>query len=139
MKKLVKFLFIFKTKKMKGYKIAGDYLIIGSIPEGAIHNLNRKGISNPNQAKYRTNLFQVIEIRPIKEGGECITEITNTVYTDKKISYIVGETTYEPNFDLNLNKVCAEGIHFFKTEERALQFYTQIQQNKNNFFNLRRY
>lgn len=94
------------------------------IPHDAITNIGRKDIVNKQTATYRTNKAIVRKI----------TDIWGTSYQTayslykKKIAYNVGELVEEPEFDKNIDTVCATGIHFFLNKECA-ELYQMCKNN----------
>ena len=83
-------------------------------------NLNRDNITNPTNAKYRADKLYTELIFNKHDPNETIQSISNTFYYKNVITYTVNSVTYPDSFDNNLNVVCSNGIHFFKSIERAL-------------------
>jgi hypothetical protein len=105
---------------MIGYKAckAGDTRVIVTleIPEDAITNMNRKDIVNRETATYRTNKANVLKIEDT-EGNE-YTHAKSFGY-NKSLDYIVHETILVEDYDMDLEDVCAPGIHYFLSRRRA--------------------
>ena len=97
---------------MIGYKKLLDGSIATLyIPEGAI-------VFSINNAKCRTNKA---EVRAIKNKFGILIE-RGLSFMDNTFIYEKGKTYTIENFDLEYNKECASGIHFFRTEEEAKAF-----------------
>ena len=106
------------------YKACGMYIVeLKRLPD-TITNEGRNGVVDRNYAKFRGNKFFVHSIKH-KITNESISEIENTSYSYKKIKYIVGEEI-STEFCENLNKICAEGIHFFTSFDDAYYYIDNI-------------
>jgi len=85
-------------------------------------NMNRKDITDPTNAtnaKYRADKLYTELIFNKRDPNETIQSISNTFYKNV-ITYTVNSITYPDSFDNDLNRVCTNGIHFFKSIKRAL-------------------
>ena len=100
------------------YKKCGNALVTLALTPSSKLNDKRTNIINPEFAKLRTDKVAILDIEDITTG-EKLKSIHNTFYFDKKIEYKVLTIIIEPNYDLNLDNVCAPGIHIFKSRERA--------------------
>ena len=78
-------------------------------------NENRRHIENPQYAKYRTSKVKVLKIFKNERRG---IKQMNGLY-DKNFVYGVGKEIHVANYDENMNNVCSQGIHYFKTLEQA--------------------
>ena len=113
---------------MLGYKVAKSLLdkkviITLEIPEDAITNMKRKDIFNAETAQYRTNKALVIKI----EDNDGVTyDEAESLFVDKKkkLKYIVNKEVTSDDFDMNLEDVCAAGIHFFLSKDIAKNYPT---------------
>lgn len=102
---------------IKGYKSAGNYIIELDINiASALTNLDRVVTSN-KYAKYRTNSAFVSKIYNKFIENQEIDHIASDY--DKNFIYRKNETVKVENFDVNINDVCTEGIHFYLTKEPA--------------------
>ncbi len=90
------------------------------IPEDATTNLNRSNIAVKQTAKHRTNKAKVIKIED--NNGRTYTTAESFHFSTKRLIYNVGAIVEEPAFDPDLEKVCAEGIHFFLDYNRAVKY-----------------
>jgi Family of unknown function (DUF5758)/MORN repeat variant len=79
-------------------------------------NENRKGVVNPNYAKFRTDKALVIDIENFHTKEKMETDIS---MHDQHFIYRVGEEVNVGNYDENTDEICAPGIHYFKTKEAA--------------------
>ena len=100
-----------------GYKkLQNDYIakleILGKTNE------NRIDIANPRYAKYRTSKVKVLKIFKNGKRGIKIIKQMNGLY-DKKFVYTTGKEIYVSNYDEDVNNVCSQGIHYFKTPYQA--------------------
>jgi len=82
-------------------------------------NMNRKDITDPTNAKYRADKLYTELIFNKYDPNETVQSVTNTNYKNA-ITYTVNSVAYPDSFDNDLNVVCTNGIHFFKSIERAL-------------------
>ena len=80
-------------------------------------NENRKNIANLQYAKYRTSKVKVLEIFHMNDKTRVIKQM-NGLY-DINFVYTAGEEICIDNYDENINEVCSQGIHYFKTSEQA--------------------
>ena len=100
-----------------GYKkLQNDYIaklkILGKTNE------NRNDIIDPRYAKYRTSKVKVLKIFKNGKRGIKIIKQMNGLH-DKNFVYTVGKEIYVPDYDKNVNNVCSQGIHYFKTPYQA--------------------
>jgi len=102
------------------------------IPMNAKTNYDRKNISNPIYAKYRTNCAKVINI--IDENGKQYNE-AYTAFYEKKIMYKLDEIV-KTEFDYNIDVVCGKGIHFFLNRFVAFNYGRKIFEQKWNEKNI---
>jgi antitoxin component YwqK of YwqJK toxin-antitoxin module len=106
---------------MLGYKIAkslGKRVVIAlEIPEDAITNVKRSNIVNAETAKYRTMKAKVIKIED--SDGKTYDEAISFNYDKNTLTYKLDEELVSHDFDMNLENVCAGGIHFFLTKHVA--------------------
>jgi antitoxin component YwqK of YwqJK toxin-antitoxin module len=109
---------------MIGYKaaIAGEtrVLITLDIPEDAITNVARTSVVVKETAKYRTNKAKVLKIED-KDGKE-YTEARTGFYDLESLTYRLNELVEVSDYDMNLEKVCSRGIHFFLSKRLAEQY-----------------
>ena len=106
------------------YKACGEYIVELKRLSDTITNEKRDGVVDRNYAKFRGNKFFVHSIKH-KITNDHLSEIENTVFSDKIIKYIVGEEI-STEFCENLNKICAEGIHFFRSFDAAYYYLNNI-------------
>ena len=97
-----------------GYKKAQDGYIVKLEIRGK-NNENRSNIVDPIHAKYRCSEATVLDIFHWKTGKKI--ESIGGLHNPKFI-YNLNETIIT-RFDKNLEVVCSEGIHYFKTLEQA--------------------
>ncbi len=102
------------------YKGCGGYIVVMKLLEDSITNESRKDIVDANFAKYRTNKVKVLLIIN-KFTLEIVNDVENSFY-EKKLKYTVNEIIEEKDYDMDLNKVCCAGIHYFKKIECAFYF-----------------
>lgn len=109
---------------MLAYKYAENnkklVIITLEIPHDAITNMNRSSVVVKEKASHRANMVFVKSIED--EEGKFYTVAESTIYAPKKLSYGVGHLITEPAFDRNLEKVKAEGIHFF-LDKHVVELY----------------
>jgi hypothetical protein len=109
---------------MIGYKVckAGDTRVIVTlkIPADAITNMGRKSAVVRETAKYRTNKAKVLKIED--EAGREYTHAKSFGYDTKSLEYTLDKTICVEDYDVDLEAVCAPGIHYF-LEKRCAEFY----------------
>jgi len=98
------------------YKKCFDYLITLVLYPSSKLNDSRRDIINVNYAQLRTDKAFVIDITHINTGAK-IDVIENSFY-NKKIFYQVNHKV-QTDYDDNINNVCSQGIHIFKSKDRA--------------------
>ena len=95
------------------YKKCRDDLIVELIiPKGSI-------VFSINNSKCRTNRAKVVSITDI-EGKVTYNEAVSK--QDENFIYKVGAELEIEDFNLMYNVECAEGIHFFRTREEAVNY-----------------
>lgn len=111
---------------MIAYKAAnhGDtrVLITLEIPDDATTNLDRKNIAVKETASYRANKVKVLKIED--DNGKNYETAESAFVTGfvEILTYKVGETLVEPNYDPDADKVFTKGIHFF-LEKHVAELY----------------
>ncbi len=107
---------------MLAYKAAKNsdtrVLITLEIPEDAITNINHSNIVVKETAKYRANKAKVLKI----EDADGKQYNSATSFWDTSFLYKTGDTIVCKDFDMNLEKFCSTGIHFF-LESRCAELY----------------
>jgi antitoxin component YwqK of YwqJK toxin-antitoxin module len=88
-------------------------------------NMNRKNIMDKTYAYYRTSRAYVLDIYHRNFGIKQQSAVSN--YSDTFI-YKLHEYIEEPIYNCDENEISTYGIHFFLTEEQALNW------NKDSFF-----
>ncbi len=110
---------------MIGYKVAKNdetrVIITLEIPEDALTNMNRSSVAIKETAKYRTNKAKVLKIED-SEGNTYQSAESGFYYT-KKLTYKIGEVIVCEDFDMNLEKICSTGIHFFLDRKLAEEYF----------------
>jgi len=103
------------------YKKCGNYIVTLALYPSSKLNDHRTNIIDPTHAKLRTDKVFVLDIEEIGTGKK-MESVTNTFFQDKIIEYKIG-TKIETEYNNDLNNVCTEGIHIFKSRETA-ELYT---------------
>ena len=101
-----------KISFTKEYGISRRFIVKLEIPEDA-----KRSSSTSN--KCRCSKAKVLEIKDI-DFGETVNEVTNTNMVS--CVYKVGDYVYPDSFDECRWNECSAGIHFFMTEEEALEY-----------------
>ena len=85
----------------------------------AITNIERKGIVNADTAYHRCNKAKVIKIETMDgiQYDEAVSYHGSSMV--KPLLYKVNEMVEVDNYDMDLDKVCSTGIHFFLTKRVA--------------------
>ena len=109
---------------MIGYKIASSegkrVLVTLEIPSDANTNLDRKRLKDKMCAKYRCDKAFVLCIED--EEGKKYKSASTSIFSFKKIKYVLEEEIFEKDYNKDVNVVCGEGIHFFLSKEVALLY-----------------
>lgn len=99
------------------YKSCGNYIVTMKKLPDTICNESRNNIVDPINAKFRANKLLVVSIQH-KITKMVTHEIQNTSYVDQ-IWYRESEVVSVNNYCKDPNIVCAPGIHYFLSLERA--------------------
>lgn len=101
-----------------GYKKGWDnHLIILEIPLTAKHNMGRGDIKDKRFAKHRCSEAFVKDIINLTTGESA--NDAYSIYKGNHFIYYKGRKVEPDMFEENIDKVCAEGIHFFLDRQRA--------------------
>jgi len=107
---------------MLRYKACRNSIVILELLKDSVTNEKRDGIVDDKYAKFRCDKAKVINITYVKTGETM--ENDNSIFNNS-FRYFSGEIV-ETCFNENMNEVCTDGIHYFKTEEAAVSwFYKQ--------------
>ncbi len=99
-----------------------EYIIIMKKLDDTKTNESRYGITDFNNAKFRADKLLVVLIFKINQPKEQIEFFVNK-FRNSEIRYQKGEIVLPDEFDDDLDEVCSNGIHYFKTIDRAF-YYT---------------
>jgi len=104
-------------EEIVAYKSLRHYVAKLKIPVGSRTNIGRKGVVDPDHAKFRCDKARVLEIRH-KHTNRRV-HSARSIH-DPTFRYIVGKDV-EPRgiYNTDPNNVCAPGIHFFLTKKAA--------------------
>lgn len=119
---------IYHMSSIIGYKYAKNInnnivILTLQIPNDAIHNIHRNNIVNVQYAKYRANKVIVLDITDIK---------TNIKYNEAYscfnpfFKYVLNQISIEYNYDIDSNKTCSSGIHFFLDKDLTIYTSTSL-------------
>lgn len=91
-------------------------------------NEDRTGVVNKDHVKFRANKLEVVEIIDINDPSINKDIIVSEYYmngsTILKSIYRVGNIIEPHSYNENINSICAEGIHYFKTPLTAYYYRT---------------
>jgi antitoxin component YwqK of YwqJK toxin-antitoxin module len=115
------------------YKTCGSYIVVlEKLPE-TFTNENRSNVSqigdNKLYAKYRANKLMVKQIINKYDLTKC-EKVMSSGY-EIAAEYEIDKIVYPDNFDINLEKVCSSGIHYFLNLKRAFYYNYDITENIN--------
>lgn len=116
------------------------WLIVMEKMSNVVTNECRDNIFDANHAKFRANELKVLFIINVNDFSDKPESIINTFckyYNDvNKIDthYKVNEIVTCDSFDMNFNKICSNGIHYFKTIETAFTYDRPFPHNYNDSF-----
>jgi hypothetical protein len=97
------------------YKSCGEYVVILERLLDTITNENRNNIPNEQSkpfAKYRGSKFLVKDIFHKFDSTKKVSSISSSNF-ENILEYEIGKVIIPDNFDINLEKVCSNGIHYF--------------------------
>jgi len=94
------------------FKIAQNCIIKLRITENALR-------SSATSRKCRASEAEVLDIEEIKSGDKLQSVMSNH---DIHFIYEVGKTVFVDDFDTNRWEECSTGIHFFLTEQEAINY-----------------
>lgn len=100
-------------------KCADQHIVTLQKCPDTITTEKRSNIVDKNFAKFRANKLKCVDIEDWKTGQK-INNI-KSLY-DPSFKYYIGEIIKVDNYDTNINKICAPGIHYFKTKDAAKYF-----------------
>jgi len=116
-----------KYNKMLRYKACKNSIVTLELLDNTINNEKRNNVVNDKYAKFRCDKAKVVNITNVKTGEPMEHDVS---IRDDKFVYSLGEII-ETVFNTNIDEVCSEGIHYFKSKEAALSwFYNQNDQNR---------
>jgi hypothetical protein len=95
-------------------------LITLEIPQDAITNISRSSVVVKETAKYRTNKAKVLKIEDT--NGNLYETADSGFYEKNKILYKVGNMVECTEYDMDIEKVCSKGIHFFLNRTVAEEY-----------------
>ena len=105
------------------YKAARNSIVTLEPLPNTINNESRNDVANSLHAKFRCNRAKVISIINPTDGKTMEEDIS--IY-DEDFIYKTGKIVCCPDFDdKDINKVCSDGIHYFKTKETAVSWFYQ--------------
>lgn len=108
------------------------FVVIMSKTNKTKTNESRMNVFNDNCAKFRANRLKVIKIVSIEQPETQIGHIINK-FGIKELKYEVGKIVCVDNYDEDINKICAAGIHYFKTL-RCAYYYRNVPKNYNGIW-----
>lgn len=108
----------------------GSWVIIQfTIPEDAVHNVERPGVIDTNYADHRANKVTVTKIHGVDTTTFTLTDTdcqTAVNYLGGSRNYYkVGSDFIEPRFNPDLSVVQCSGIHFYSSVEGAMAVIRQ--------------
>jgi antitoxin component YwqK of YwqJK toxin-antitoxin module len=110
------------------YKSCGNCIVVLRKLPYTQTNEDRKNVADPNYAKFRADILEVLRIFLKYDPTAEYRSIENTCFESKQITYNIGKYVEVDNYDTCKNHVCAPGIHYFKNVIPAfyygIKFYT---------------
>jgi antitoxin component YwqK of YwqJK toxin-antitoxin module len=107
------------------YKYCEGHLVVMQKTEDTLTNESRSGVADPMYAKYRASELMVVRIIRVDHFDPTIDEIINFSRFENyatRMLYQVGTIARPDGFDQNLENVCSNGVHYFKSLERAFYY-----------------
>jgi len=106
---------------MLRYKACRNSIVTLELLDNTKTNENRKDVVDDRYAKFRCDRAIVIDIINVKTGKTMKADVS--IYDDS--FYYILDGVVKTRFNEN-NKVCDEGIHYFKNREAAASWYMMI-------------
>ncbi len=106
---------------MLRYKACKNSIVTLELIDNSVTNEKRKDVFDSRYAKFRCDKAKVINITNVKTGETMKKDQSISRYHDPLV-YIL-EKIVKTNFNKNLDTVCTEGIHYFKTKEAAVSWF----------------
>ena len=103
---------------MLRYKACRNSIVTLELLDNTKTNENRKDVVDDRYAKFRCDRAIVIDIVNVETGKTMKADVS--IYDDS--FYYILDGVVKTRFNEN-NKVCAEGIHYFKTKEAAVSWF----------------
>jgi len=107
------------------YKACRNSIVTLKLLNDSVTNEKRKNVFDDKYAKFRCDKAKVINITNVETGEMMNSDISLYIW---RFKYTLGEII-ETVFNTNIDEVCAEGIHYFKTKKAALSWFYR-RQNK---------
>jgi hypothetical protein len=104
------------------FKSCGPYIVVMKKLKDTVTNEDRASVVDPLNAKFRGTHFMVVLIFDKMEPKYTVKQTENTIHLRDKLKYIVGEVVYANDYDHDSSKICAPGIHYFKSLEAAFYY-----------------
>jgi antitoxin component YwqK of YwqJK toxin-antitoxin module len=98
-------------------------IVLEKLPD-TITNESRQGIVDLNYAKNRASHLKVILIFDITNVDNEYDSVESD--TVNKLTYKKNEIAYPDKFDSDLDKVCTNGIHYYKSIEPIFHIYLSL-------------
>jgi len=105
----------------KGFVYKACRSSIVTLRKGLKNNEKRQGVMNPRYANFRCEKAVVVGLEDVETGERIISD--RSIY-DENFNYDEG-VVVSTDFDEDINKVCAPGIHYFMDREAAISHYYQ--------------
>lgn len=116
---------VFDIEEKKSHCMKWKWLVIMKKLDTTKTNEDRKAVVDANYAKFRANELQVIKIINITTPETERTQITND-FEGIKLMYKVGEIVKPNSYNDDINEICSNGIHYFKTLESAYYYENEL-------------
>lgn len=91
-----------------------EWLVIMQKLDDTLTNEKRSDVLFMDHAKFRANKLKVIEIVNVHDTNITQNCIVNA-FDRKKTVYTVGDIVKPDEYDANINKVCSNGIHYYRS------------------------
>jgi antitoxin component YwqK of YwqJK toxin-antitoxin module len=111
------------------YKSCGHQIVVLKKLEETLTSEERNNVIDPQHAKFRANKLEVLCIFSKSNPDEQLESVNNTIYKKRQLTYSVGEIISVDDYDANVDNICAQGIHYFKSVTAA--YYYKL--SKRNF------
>lgn len=105
-------------------KCLKKYIVVMKKLHDTITNESRTNVNNSSTAKFRANKLEVVLIISTYDGSTQSSIVHQC--DDQSLCYTVGQVVEPDSFDEDLDVVCSNGIHYFRSLEPAYYYHALL-------------